>query len=291
MTLKKVFNYSQIFDVFTYPAGEPHVRLNEASLQDLKKVPNSLGPEAPRPIGPLPEFRPFIISPAFNWNDLVTIRIGDKILKDNEIKATFVVPYMPFSRHDRKNDALDSMPLSLVKEILSPVHVITIDPHSDVTSEKFPHYPQSEVVKLFEAKGIFDLNAMVAIPDAGASKKVYTWLNGRDVVQCLKTRDPKTGHLSGFQVVNPDLVKDRNVVIIDDICDGGGTFIGLADKLLEAGARSLKLGVTHGLFTKGIDSLYTRFTTIYTLDTCTIAYWGEDFTVSTEKLIMEGSYF
>src|SRR5260221_10327239 len=104
MLLKKVFDYNDVFEDMFYPAGEPHVRLKAEFLDNHDH-----------------RFRPFIVANASNWNDLVTIRIGDKILRDNDIKATFVIPYMPFSRHDRKNDKFDSMPISMVKEVLAPV--------------------------------------------------------------------------------------------------------------------------------------------------------------------------
>lgn len=274
MLLKKVFDYGDVFEDMFYPAGEPHVRLRPEFVADYGD-----------------RFHYFIVANASNWNDLCTIRIGHSMLHDNGIEATFVIPYMPFARHDRKNDQFDSMPMGLVREVLNTVGVLTIDPHSDVTSAWFANYPQSEVVKLYENAGLFNLTSLVAIPDAGATKKAYSWINGRDVVQCLKKRDPKTGKLSGFQVVEPQLVQGRDVVIIDDICDGGGTFLGLADELQYHGANSLSLGVTHGLFTKGFAELNKRFTRIFTLDTCTTPEGGRLFTVSTEELIMEGSYF
>lgn len=277
MASKKVFDYCDAFDRMYYPAGEPHIRLKENFIDGGMK--NKW-------------YQPYIIASAFNWNDLVSIKIGDQILKDNGVAATFVVPYMPFSRHDRKNDTLDSSPLLFVLDLMATIDLVTVDPHSDV-SGIFPHYAQSEVVKLFETAGIFDNNALVAIPDAGATKKTYSWLGGRDVVQCLKTRDTQTGALSGFEVVHPEMAYDRNIVIIDDICDGGGTFIGLADRLLAAGAQSLRLGISHGLFTKGLSTLYSRFSMVYTLDTCKIAPETDGILhhVSTEELILEGKYF
>jgi ribose-phosphate pyrophosphokinase len=276
--VKKVFDYNEVFDMMFYPAGEPHIRLNADFLDENRGLRSVL---LSRQLT--------VIAGASDWNDLMTIKIGDRILKDNGITATFVVPYMPFSRHDRKNDAYDSSPMPFVLDLMASVDLVTIDPHSDV-SGIFPYYPQSEVVKQFENFGIFAGNAMVAIPDAGASKKTYSWLNGRDVVQCLKKRDPKTGALSGFQIVNPEAVKSRKVVIIDDICDGGGTFLGLAEELLLAGAISIRLGVTHGLFTKGTSELNQKFSQIVTLDTTT----SQDpniYRASTEKLILEGEYF
>lgn len=269
-----VLDYGDVFETMTYPAGEPHVRLKPSFLEDVAYR----------------GYDPFIVANASDWNDLMTIKIGDRILKDNGISTTFVVPYMPFARHDRKNDTYDSSPVPFVLDLLASVHVITIDPHSDVTGI-FPSFPQSEVVKLYEQADLFPLTSLVAIPDAGATKKVYSWFGGREVVQCLKNRDPKSGKLSGFRVVDPGLVRDRHVVIIDDICDGGGTFIGLADVLLAHGARSLSLGVTHGLFTKGFDDLNKRFARIFTMDTCATPEGGRLFTVSTEKLILEGKWF
>lgn len=54
-----------------------------------------------------------------------------------------------------------------------------------------------------------------------------------DVI-CSKVRDPKTGQLSGFKIENPEVI-EKNVnlpfVVIDDLCDGGGTFKGIAQLL------------------------------------------------------------
>lgn len=249
MALKRVFDYRQVFDNIYYPAGEPQVRLIPGIVDDIKDHWD----------------HPFIVVKARDWNELMAITIGNEVLRYNGIAATFVIPYLPFARHDRRNDANDSNPVPWVLQLLSTVDAVTIDPHSDV-SGVLPHYHQARVVALFEKHAIFENNALVAIPDAGATKKAYAWLGQRDYVQCLKTRDTKTGALSGFEIIHPEMVYDRDVVIIDDICDGGGTFIGLAEKLLEANARSLRLGVTHGLFTKGIEVIKKKFDRIYTLD-------------------------
>lgn len=268
----KVFRYSDVFDTMVYPAGEPHIRLKENVYANTLKHKS-------------------IIADCRNWNDLMAVRIGDRILKDNHLDATFVIPYLPFSRHDRKNDRFDSMPIGFVLEMLKGVDAVTVDPHSDVAGQ-LPSYPQSEVVNLFEEYGIFENNVVVAIPDAGATKKAYSWLDGDDVVQCYKTRDVKTGALSGFKVVDSGLVSNRNVIIIDDICDAGGTFLGLAKELKGAGALSLRLGVTHGLFTKGVQKLLNEFDQIYTLSTTSEPEEkGRLIHVPITHLIVEGRYF
>ena len=51
--------------------------------------------------------------------------------------------------------------------------------------------------------------------------------------------------------------------MVDDICDGGGTFLGLADALAACGAGPLTLAVTHGLFTRGRGDLAKVFDRIF----------------------------
>lgn len=274
--MRDVVYFNDVFDTMTYPAGEPHVRLRPGFIAGPADL--------------------HVVAEAYDWNDLMNIKIADAVFRNNGITATFVVPYMPFARHDRKNDNNESIPILHVFGIMAGTRIVTIDPHSDV-SGAFPHIPQSEVVGAFLRKGLFECpgnsGPVIAIPDAGAAKKAYSWLAGMDVVQCLKTRDPKTGRLSGFQVVDPEgVVAGRDVVIVDDICDGGGTFNGLANELYGAGALNLRLAVSHGIFTKGIDVLTGNFEKIYTLDTYQFAGSEPELvTVSTADLIMDSVYF
>ena len=77
-----------------------------------------------------------------------------------------------------------------------------------------------------------------------------------------KTRDVTSGALAGFGI---EPVRAGNYLVVDDLCDGGGTFIGLADLLDASGARA-DLYVTHGLFTKGTQALLDRFTRVFCTD-------------------------
>ena len=77
-----------------------------------------------------------------------------------------------------------------------------------------------------------------------------------------KTRDVMTGKITGFEVYADDL-KGKSCIIVDDICDGGGTFAGLAIELRKKGARKVHLIVTHGTFSKGLTTL-TNFDSVIT---------------------------
>lgn len=231
--------FDEVFEVVNYPAGERHVRILDCV--DASAIAS-------------------IEARARNFDDLAMIVTADRILRRLGHIVEWFIPYFPFARHDRRNDAVDGLEVELALELVSELNLVIADPHSEVTST-LRHFDQAEVVNRFEAAGLFDDDPIVVIPDAGAAKKAYSWLNGRTVVQALKRRDPRTGRLSGFQVLADDL-GGRPCIIVDDICDGGGTFLGLAAELKAHGAGPLTLAVTHGLFTKGTDVLLDAFDTV-----------------------------
>lgn len=263
--------FEDVFEFTQYPAGERHVRIKEHMLFTL--------------------YGPIVATKVRNFDDLMMIRTANEILKHNGLTSTWVIPYFPFARHDRRNDAYDGLELKIAMELMEDVTLTIIDPHSDVAGQ-LRHISQGAVVDLMHEHGLFDVdNPLVVIPDNGATKKAYQWLtDDLPYVQGYKTRDVKTGKLSGFGVMDAEKVEGSDVIIIDDICDAGGTFLGLADVLLGHGANSLKLAVTHGLFTKGLDKLSDSFQEIWTLDCYTIDdYWGALKTVPLEEL-MEFAY-
>ena len=104
-------------------------------------------------------------------------------------------------------------------------------------------------------------------PHAGANKKInklFTETQGfANVIKCDKVRDTKTGALSGFEVFADDL-GGKPCMIVDDICDGGRTFIGVAEALKQKNAGDIYLFVTHGIFSQGLDGLSQVFKRIFT---------------------------
>lgn len=239
----EIKSFNEVFTTTQYPAGEQHIELIDPHADII------------------------VADQVRDWNGLMNCLIGNEILERTGVSSKWVVPYMPFARHDRRNHRYDGLELQTAINIVHSIDGSIIDPHSDVAGV-LPHYTQAHVVRQFiDAGMLLAPHAVVAVPDAGAVKKVSTWLpKSRQSVQCLKVRDTSTGKLSGFQVVSEDDLDGRPVVIVDDLCDAGGTFLGLAKSLKEKGAGDLTLAVTHGLFTKGVDRLLDQFTNIYTLD-------------------------
>jgi ribose-phosphate pyrophosphokinase len=85
---------------------------------------------------------------------------------------------------------------------------------------------------------------------------------GIPLINAWKTRDVATGNISGFGC--SPLGEAKKVLIVDDICDGGGTFLGLKG-ILPADVKC-DIFVTHGIFSKGTKSLLSAFDTVFCTD-------------------------
>lgn len=183
------------------------------------------------------------------------------------------IRYLMGARMDRPIDNRQPFTLNVVARMINSAgfrYVRLLDVHSpEAEGRIYNSYnvePIEQVRTVLRELG----DVRVVVPDKGAIKRSLSILNKIDEwrdaeqpwVQCEKTRDSATGKLSGFKVIDPSLVKGRRCLIIDDICDGGGTFTGIAQELRKAGATEVHLYVTHGIFSKklpleGIDTIYT----------------------------------
>jgi ribose-phosphate pyrophosphokinase len=94
-------------------------------------------------------------------------------------------------------------------------------------------------------------------PDAGANKKTFEVAKyfSTNFIRADKLRDLTTGQIKETIVYADDLT-GKTAVILDDICDGGRTFIELAKVLKAKGAAKVILFVTHGIFSAGLDPLF-----------------------------------
>lgn len=181
------------------------------------------------------------------------------------------LPYVPGGRQDRLNTegdylfTLKSVAFEINRRDFSDVYVL--DPHSDVTPaliENCRLLPMLSPTQLdFLTKEGYD---GVIVPDAGAGKRASIVAKYLQVptFQAWKKRDVATGKLSGFGIEQLP-ISVRKFLVVDDICDGGRTFIGLAE-LPALSVRRLDLYVSHGLFTQGTKDLLDKYGMIYTTD-------------------------
>jgi ribose-phosphate pyrophosphokinase len=182
-------------------------------------------------------------------------------------KKILVIPYLMAARFDRLMQQGDSIDLKVVANLINSCgfeRVFLFDVHSDVATMLINHavnITNQQMVEQYQQP-----DALLICPDAGAAKKVgkyFDWnKNIKDIVYCSKNRDLATGKLT-LEVLEPAQCTDRNCVIIDDICDGGATFLAIAEKIKP---KHLTLIVTHGIFSKGFAALEQKFNEIIVSD-------------------------
>lgn len=257
------FGKSIAFEQFTFNGGEPHIRINENVVTNITEVINKKM---------LATNKMLITSRIRSFNDLGFLLVATDALKRMGIKnISLLLPYFPAARQDRVMIKGEALSVKIYADIINSVdfeEVIILDPHSEVTPALVNNVTVINNHNFVKEALANEDDYLLISPDGGALKKVYQLskaLGGQPVVECSKKRDLQTGQLSGFTVYEEDL-KGKTCVIVDDICDGGGTFLGLAKALKAKNAGDLILVVTHGIFSKGLTELNQHFSAIYCTD-------------------------
>ena len=240
------------YEAFVFAGGEPHIKLEATQL---------------------PGAHVHITQRTTSFNDLGLLAVTcDALRRAGAASLELTLPYFPGARQDRvmvPGEPLTAKVYATFINQLSLKQVTVFDPHSDVVPALL-NAPRviSNVGFAKRVLGGLPAETFLVSPDAGALKKVYAVaaaIGEHRVIEGSKHRDVRTGALSGFSVSETDLNR-RPCLILDDICDGGGTFVGLAEALRNANAGDLYLAVSHGIFSRGLDELAQVFTKVYCTD-------------------------
>ena len=165
---------------------------------------------------------------------------------------------------DRVMDFNRPFTLKVVSTLLSrsKAHEIRIlEPHSKKIFDLDNIFTEhtDDLLEGFKT-GLLSCHQLV-LPDAGAQKR---YPNVSKAVLCSKVRDEQTGKLTGFKVKNPKDIQSKDLLIFDDLCDGGGTFCGIAAELRKYKPDAdINIFVTHMVNRKGIENLAKTFNKVY----------------------------
>ena len=161
-----------------------------------------------------------------------------------------VIPYFGWARQDRKDKPRVSIAAKLVADLLSTAGIdrlITMDLHADQIQGFFnvpvDHlYASSIFIPYLESLKLKDM--VIASPDVGGAKRANSYAKYFDVplVLCHKVR-AKANVVSKMTVIGD--VKDKNVVLVDDIVDTAGTIAKASDLIMEYGAKSVRALCSH----------------------------------------------
>jgi ribose-phosphate pyrophosphokinase len=220
-----------------------------------------------------------------SFKDLEVIICATQSLRDLGVKEIHLyVPYFVGARSDRK---FVQGSTNYLKNVICPIinsqnfeTVKVIDAHSDVLEACLNNYIKEDnhrlvkfALPLIDNKDGAQKRVVLVSPDAGAYKKIFDVAQKfgiENVVTAMKHRDIETGRITHTEIPNIDQYgEDHKFVIVDDICDGGRTFIELAKEIRKHNAISdIYLIVTHGIFSAGLKPLNDAFTGIF----CTNSY-------------------
>jgi ribose-phosphate pyrophosphokinase len=213
-----------------------------------------------------------ILAKIHNSNDLISLAmIKDSLdrlsIKFNckNIPVNLIITYLPYARQDRVCVDGEAFSLKVLGNFINSLNfnLVTIfDPHSSVSEAVINNckvVTQLNIIEKFEAfrSRVLNSNSVFISPDAGANKKtadLAKYFEHKDFIRADKLRNLSTGEIKETIVYADDLT-GVDVFVVDDIADGGRTFIELAKVLKSKNANKVILYVTHGIFSKGFDAL------------------------------------
>ena len=190
-----------------------------------------------------------------NNSELFTVRCLKRYLDDiGVLKVSLYMPYIPNARMDRTEEVGDIFTLKYFCEEINSLNfdfVFVLDPHSNVA----PALLDRCIVKSAEGhikeainyiKNEFKIEDLVLVyPDSTAVKR-YSKKFDNNYIQGIKSRSWNDGKIDNLTLVGDlENIKDKDVLIVDDICCRGGTFMKSAKELKELGARKIFLYVSH----------------------------------------------
>tara|TARA_R110002073_G_scaffold279026_1_gene442768 strand:+ start:242 stop:1183 length:942 start_codon:yes stop_codon:yes gene_type:complete len=198
--------------------------------------------------------RIFIIGSSFPPSDnlMEMLLMIDAAKRASARHITAVIPYFGWARQDRKDKPRVPIAAKMVANLLQAAgatRIITMDLHADQIQgffEKPVDHLYASTIFLPEIKALNLDDITIASPDMGGSKRAYAYSKflSSEVVICYKQRK-KANVISHMELIGD--VKDRNVILVDDMIDTAGTLTKAADLMMEKGARSVRAICTHAV--------------------------------------------
>jgi ribose-phosphate pyrophosphokinase len=252
------------FKKLSFPGGEPHFQItSEVALNN----PGDL----------------IITHRVNNAGDFMDIILAvDAARRAGFTNLQLVLPYFPAARQDRVCNAGEPLTVAVFAKLINDCNfskVFIFTPHSEVTPALLnnvvvvdDHDYATRIVRDMVDADATIKKINIVCPDAGAGKrvgKIATHLASQfpliefEMIRCEKIRDVKDGSLKEFFVQADDLGGNPSI-ILDDVVAYGGTFLGLADKLIDKNCGKLVIFTAHADCQAGIDNLASKFNLVYT---------------------------
>lgn len=245
----KIFACSQSVELAEKIAKEYGVELGKATLSHY-----SDGEFQPSFEESIRGRRVFLVCSTFPSSDnlMELLLMCDAAKRASARHITAVIPYFGWARQDRKDKPRVPIGAKLVAKLLESAgatRIMTMDLHADQIQgffEKPVDHLYASTIFLPYVKSLNIDNLTIASPDMGGSKRAYAYSKflDSDVVICYKQRK-QANIIEKMELIGD--VTGRNVILVDDMIDTGGTLAKAADMMLERGALSVRAICTHAI--------------------------------------------
>ncbi len=208
-----------------------------------------------------------------NEREIFDILSLKKLLDTYSSICDLYVPYLPFARQDHKISTKNTFNLHVFSDLINTAKfnkVLSFDVHSGVAKELINNFVSINP-KDFQDWAREEFRADVRFfPDKGAAGRYSLGFN-ETVFYGEKERNWSTGKITSYEIIDSSVegktseLKDKRVLIVDDLCDNGGTFILAAKALYDLGVKEVGLCVSHCILKDGPKALHDAgITKIYT---------------------------
>ena len=175
-------------------------------------------------------------------------------------EVVLVLPYIPYARQDRRCNAGEALSIKVFANLINSQNykaVTVYDPHSQVSAGLIDRCHVVNQYELFSRTKLSWHGFTIVAPDLGAVKRCEEFakkVGASGVLIANKKRELSTGKIIGMDLIG-SVDEGAKLVVLDDLCDGGRTFVELAALLTPLKPECLELYVTHGIFSKGVEVL------------------------------------
>lgn len=255
-------------ECLVFPGGEPHVKIPEIKGDVLLHLKLRKWKD----VG----FAAMVSSAVEQQQTRHALDDNTGVMDEPQETYYCFIPYFPGARQDR-SDGRAPLTVDVMKNILFnhwPAHTAVFDAHSSETLRGLGHGVKNFLpadISYWPIKR--DVVGIIA-PDEGALVRVKNYRDrlypNTTLLTGMKKRNPQTGALSGYKLDLFDTpFAQGRYIVVDDICDGGGTFNLLANEIRSHerfNGCTFELHVSHGIFSKGLQNIDPIYEQIVTTD-------------------------
>lgn len=184
------------------------------------------------------------------------------------VKPRLICPYLPYARQDKNVSNDSTFAKHTFLTLLKGAGFTSVTAY-DAHSHENDVIPVISMKPLAFFESVYD-HDYVCFPDNGAFER-YNLLFKKPYFVAEKVRNQQTGKIEGMKLldITPDKLSGKKILMFDDLCDGGGTFVGLMNLLKECNPAQVDLAVSHGVFSNsatsklwdcGVNEIYTTNT-------------------------------